>query len=114
MGLPEAAQAVIPNAVCFGVTELQEYLTRVETMMEEKGIPRNERGIALMLGKHGSEVPKTHLREKVTVALVASRVIGDETGRITAIDNCVIKEGEFPEPAKSPDDVSYDIGNGHP
>jgi len=112
--LPADAQRLIPNAVCFSIDELQGYLSRANEMMETKRIPVEQRGIALMFGKNDESAEKTHLRDKVTVMLVASRVTGDEEGRITEIGNCVIREGEFPEPGGSPDDVSYDVGSLNP
>lgn len=112
--LPEEAQRVIPDAICYGIEELQEYLSRVNEMLESKSIPVEQRGIALMLGKNDESAEKPHLRDKVTVLLVASRIIGNDEGRITAIDNCVIREGEFPDPEGAPDDVTYDAGSLYP
>lgn len=113
--LPEGTKLLFPNAVCFTVSELQEYLNNMQDMFEERGIPESERCIALMPGKYGDDAPKDHLLNQMTVLLLASRVeANEETGQVTNIQNCVIKEGEFSEPGEPVDDLSYNIGSLHP
>lgn len=109
--LPEAAQAAIPNSVCFSVDALQEYLSHVKEMLTGKGIAADEQTVTIFFGKHGDDVAEPHLREKCTAVLVASRSTSDDAGRVTAIDCCVRKEGEFPGPGESPADVSFNMGS---
>ncbi len=108
--LPEDVQLVIPNAVCYSLKELQGYLGSLKVMFEESGIPEEQRGVAMMLGQYDDSVKKEHLRNKVTVMFIASRVESDDQGKITKIDNCIIKAGEFDPPGEV-GDVSYDVGS---
>lgn len=111
--LPEEIQSLIPNAVCFGLRELQDYLSIVQEALENRQIPEDERGIALMFGKYGDEVEKKHLANKVTVMLIPSRAAADEDGKVTKIENAVIYEGEFELRGPVPD-IGYNVGSLQP
>lgn len=112
--LPEAAQQLLPNAVCYNLNSLQQYLGRVKEMLTEKGIPEDQQSIAMFFGKHNDAVKESHLRDKCTTVLVAAASTSNDEGRITAIDCCVLKQGEFPAPGESPDDLSFDLGSLNP
>lgn len=106
--LPEEVQSLLPNAVCFTVSEVQEYLDKVSEMFEERSIPEDQRCIALMPGKYGDDAPKEHLRNKVTTVFVASKTESNDNGQVALIENCVLNEETEIE------DVSYNVGSLNP
>lgn len=112
---PEAQEA-IPNAVCFSVNELENYLAEVNSMLAAAGVPTNERCIALMPGKYDGNVEKEHLRDKVTTIFIASRATGDDTGKVTLLENCVVGSVNDEESGGDGDigDLSYNVGSLNP
>lgn len=111
--LPPSAQPAIPDAVCFTISELELYLSEANSLLAAAGVPQSQRCVALMPGKYGSEASKPHLNNKTTVMFIASRAEGDETGKVTLLENCVVgNEGD--DNGNPIGDLSYNVGDLYP
>ena len=81
-----AIAAVFPEAICYSLGELREFIDNAEKNLIAAGVNYNERGIAIILGI--SSGIRQHTDNRVTAMLVATQFTEDAvTGTVTTISN---------------------------
>jgi hypothetical protein len=116
----------MPQAVCYRIDDLMNYLSEANEKMAAKGIKREQRGIALVPGMHlGGFI---YARGKLTIMLVATQFqeMDPKAGRVDMISNSLFKKkreiiphtaqaekdpGDTPDDPADIDDIAFDAGS---
>jgi hypothetical protein len=122
----------MPRAVCYRIDDLIGFLSHANEKLKLRGVPLEQRGIALVPGVHLDQSSE-YAKSKVTIMLVATQFqdMNHMAGRVDMISNSLFKtvreiipptpeadqdpavndSDDEPDPPKDVDDDAYDAGS---